>query len=80
VGAELRHTPILRDYDHLIETAVGWARDHDVAIPMVEHDLPYVDILVVEGDHVASDHLYWDQVELLTQLGLMPAEPVTAEG
>jgi uncharacterized protein (TIGR02246 family) len=42
--------------------------------------VPYVDILVVEGDHVTSDHLYWDQVEILTQLGLMPAEPVAAEG
>jgi len=41
---------------------------------------PYVDILVVEGDQIASDHLYWDQVELLTQLGLMPAEPLAAEG
>jgi len=41
---------------------------------------PYVDILVVEGDQIASDHLYWDQVEMLTQLGLMPAEPLAAEG
>jgi ketosteroid isomerase-like protein len=29
--------------------------------------VPYVDIFVVEGDQVASDHLYWDQVEMLTQ-------------
>jgi predicted ester cyclase len=42
--------------------------------------VPYVDILVVESGQVASDHLYWDQVEMLTQLGLMPAEPVAAEG
>jgi hypothetical protein len=42
--------------------------------------VPYVDILVVEGDQVASDHVYWDQAEMLTQLGLMPAEPVAAEG
>lgn len=42
--------------------------------------VPYVDILVVEGDQVVSDHLYWDQVEFLTQLGLMPAEPVAPEG
>ena len=38
---------------------------------------PYADILIVEGDRIASDRLYYDQVELLTQLGLMPA-PETA--
>ncbi len=32
----------------------------------------YVDVFEVEGDRIASQRLYFDQVELLTQLGLMP--------
>jgi hypothetical protein len=31
----------------------------------------------IEGDHVKSERLYFDQVELLTQLGLMPAPAAT---
>ena len=34
-------------------------------------------LIRVEGDKVAEFHLYFDQVEVLTQLGLMP-EPATA--
>ena len=34
---------------------------------------PYVDVFEIENDHVAAERLYFDQVELLTQLGLMPA-------
>jgi ketosteroid isomerase-like protein len=33
---------------------------------------PYVDVFEVEGDRITSERLYFDQVELLTQLGLMP--------
>jgi predicted ester cyclase len=36
-----------------------------------------VEILRVEGDAVVDTRLYFDQVEVLTQLGLMP-EPATA--
>jgi steroid delta-isomerase-like uncharacterized protein len=35
--------------------------------------VPYVEVFDVEDDHVASTRLYFDQAELLTQLGLMPA-------
>jgi steroid delta-isomerase-like uncharacterized protein len=35
--------------------------------------VPYVEVFDIEGDHVASTRLYFDQAELLTQLGLMPA-------
>jgi hypothetical protein len=27
----------------------------------------------VRGDQLASEHLYFDQVDLLTQLGVMPS-------
>ncbi len=36
-----------------------------------------VQILRIEGDAVADTRLYFDQVDVLTQLGLMP-EPATA--
>jgi ketosteroid isomerase-like protein len=35
-------------------------------------DLRYVGVQSVENGRVASFHLYFDQAELLTQLGLMP--------
>ena len=34
---------------------------------------PYVDVFEIEGDRITSDRLYFDQLELLTQLGLMQA-------
>jgi ketosteroid isomerase-like protein len=34
---------------------------------------PYADMFEIEGDRVTSERLYFDQVELLTQLGLTPA-------
>jgi steroid delta-isomerase-like uncharacterized protein len=36
-----------------------------------------VQIFKVEGDEVVDIHLYFDQVQVMTQLGLMP-EPATA--
>jgi ketosteroid isomerase-like protein len=39
---------------------------------------PYADIFEVEGDRITSERLYFDQVELLTQLGLMPEPAATA--
>ena len=38
---------------------------------------PYVEVFELDGDHVVADRLYFDQVELLTQLGLMPAPAAT---
>jgi hypothetical protein len=37
----------------------------------------YADVFVVEGDLVVSDTLYFDRLELLTQLGVVP-EPAAA--
>lgn len=37
----------------------------------------YADVFVVEGDLVVSDRLYFDRLELLTQLGVAP-EPTAA--
>ncbi len=34
--------------------------------------VPYVEVFDIEGGQVAATRLYFDQVELLTQLGLMP--------
>lgn len=36
-----------------------------------------VEVLRVEGDKIVEDHLYFDQVQVMTQLGLMP-EPAGA--
>lgn len=36
-----------------------------------------VQVFKVEGDSVTETHLYFDQVQIMTQLGLMP-EPATA--
>jgi hypothetical protein len=30
-------------------------------------------VFEIEGDRITSERLYYDQVELLSQLGLMPA-------
>jgi len=38
---------------------------------------PFVEIFEVDGDRITSDRLYFDQLELLTQLGLMP-DPAAA--
>jgi predicted ester cyclase len=35
--------------------------------------VPFVSVSKIRGDKFASLHLYFDQVELMTQLGLMPA-------
>ncbi len=34
-----------------------------------------VSILRIKDDLIASEHVYFDQLEMLTQLGLMPAAP-----
>jgi steroid delta-isomerase-like uncharacterized protein len=40
-------------------------------------DIRYTGVHTVSGGRITSMHLYFDQAELLTQLGLMPA-PATA--
>jgi hypothetical protein len=42
-------------------------------IPATGHSLrvPYADVFEVEGDRITSDRLYFDQIEFLTQLGII---------
>ena len=39
---------------------------------------PYCDVFEFSGDQIVGERLYFDQVELLTQLGLMPEPEVAA--
>jgi hypothetical protein len=45
----------------------------DVAATGRDVDLRWMSRYEVRGDELASEHLYFDQAELLGQLGLMPA-------
>ena len=45
----------------------------DVAATGRQVDLRWMSAYQVRGDELASEHLYFDQAELLGQLGLMPA-------
>jgi len=45
----------------------------DVAATGRQVDLRWTSAYQVRGDELASEHLYFDQAELLGQLGLMPA-------
>src|SRR4029450_9453241 len=45
----------------------------DVAATGRQVDLRWMSSYEVRGDELASEHLYFDQAELLGQLGLMPA-------
>ena len=45
----------------------------DVAATGRHVDLRWMSSYQVRGDELASEHLYFDQAELLGQLGLMPA-------
>ena len=45
----------------------------DVAATGRDVDLRWMSSYQVRGDELASEHLYFDQAELLGQLGLMPA-------
>ena len=38
----------------------------------------YCDVFEIDGDRITSERLYFDQVTLLTQLGLMPAPAAAA--
>jgi predicted ester cyclase len=37
--------------------------------------LPYVSLKRIEGGKIAAEHLYWDQLEFMQQLGAMPPAP-----
>jgi len=50
-----------------------------VEVPATEKqfDFPFVGIFRVHGGKIRSIRIYYDQIELLTQLGLMPAASPT---
>ena len=68
--------------DHVVEEArytgthTGTLRNPDGAeIPATgkELDFPFVGVFRVEKGKISSIRIYYDQIEVLTQLGLMPA-------
>jgi predicted ester cyclase len=54
-------------------TGVMRTRAGDVAATGRHVDFRWMSSYEVRGDELASEHLYFDQAELLGQLGLMPA-------
>ena len=60
---------------HLTGTHTGTFRTPQGDIPPTGNSvrLRYASIRRVEGGKIASEHLYFDQVEFLTQIGAMPA-------
>ena len=59
----------------LIGTHTGVMRTPagDVAATGRRLDLPWMSSYEVRGDELTSEHLYFDQADMLGQLGLMPA-------
>jgi steroid delta-isomerase-like uncharacterized protein len=55
------HTGLLRSPDGMEVPATG-----------KEFDFPFVGIFHVQGGKIRSIRIYYDQIELFTQLGLMP--------
>jgi steroid delta-isomerase-like uncharacterized protein len=71
---------LLTDGDHVVEEArytgthTGPWRTPETEIPATgkELDFPFVGVFRVDGGKIASIRIYYDQVEVFTQLGLMP--------
>jgi len=71
---------LLADGDHVVEQArytgthTGPWRTPDAEIPATgkELDFPFVGVFRVERGKISSIRIYYDQVEVFTQLGLMP--------
>jgi steroid delta-isomerase-like uncharacterized protein len=72
---------LIADGDHVVEQAryigthTGPLRSPEgVEIPPTgkRFDFPFVGIFRVEGGKIRSISIYYDQIELFTQLGLMP--------
>ena len=73
---------LIAEGDHVVEQArytgthTGPLRNPDGAeIPATgkSFDFPFVGVFRVENGMISSIRIYYDQVELFTQLGLMPA-------
>ena len=61
----------------LIGTQTGALQTPDGEIPPTGRgvQIRWMSMYEVRGDEIASEHLYFDQVELMTQLGVMSAPP-----
>jgi steroid delta-isomerase-like uncharacterized protein len=75
-----RDVVLFAEGDHVVEQArytgthTGTWRTPDAEIPATgkELDFPFVGVFQVEGGKISSIRIYYDQVEVFTQLGLMP--------
>jgi steroid delta-isomerase-like uncharacterized protein len=72
---------LIAEGDHVVEQAryVGthtgtWRNPDGAEIPATgkKIDFPFVGIFQIRGGKISSIRIYYDQVEVLTQLGLMP--------
>ena len=72
---------LIAEGDHVVEQAryVGthtgtWRNPDGAEIPATgkKIDFPFVGIFQVRDEKISSIRIYYDQVEVLTQLGLMP--------
>ena len=77
-----RDVMLIAEGDYVVEQArytgthTGPLRNPDgVEVPATgrSFDFPFVGVFRVENGKIASIRIYYDQVELFTQLGLMPA-------
>jgi steroid delta-isomerase-like uncharacterized protein len=76
---------LLAEGDHVVEQArytgthTGPWRTPDAEIPATgkKLDFPFVGVFRVERGKISSIRIYYDQVEVFTQLGLMPRAPST---
>ncbi len=79
---ESRNVVLFADGDTVVEEArytgthTGpWRSPNGMEIPATGKslDFPFVGVFEVDGGKISSIRLYYDQLEVLTQLGLMPA-------
>jgi steroid delta-isomerase-like uncharacterized protein len=78
---ESRDVVLFADGDHVVEEArytgthTGtWRDPSGVEIPATGRklDFSFVGVFHVEGGKISAIRIYYDQIEVLTQLGLMP--------
>ena len=76
-----REVLLFADGDHVVEEAryIGthtgtWRNPDGAEIPATgkKLDFPFVGVFRVENGKISSIRLYYDQIEVFTQLGLMP--------
>jgi steroid delta-isomerase-like uncharacterized protein len=79
---ESRNVVLFAEGDTVVEEArytgthTGpWRSPNGMEIPATGKilDFPFVGVFEVDGGKISSIRLYYDQLEVLTQLGLMPA-------